>query len=91
MGKAERIDRLFAEDSFDLVHARNCLDHSIDPLKAIYHGSHQWNICEENSSLVLWGQGVKHNLSKLLNESCSEIHCNLDRHGWMHVRIRKRD
>ena len=34
-GEAERLTDRFAESSFDLVYARNCLDHSYDPLRAI--------------------------------------------------------
>lgn len=34
-GYAERLTALFPENSFDLVHARNCIDHSYDPLLAI--------------------------------------------------------
>lgn len=33
--EAESLTNWFAEDSFDLVNARNCLDHSVDPFKAI--------------------------------------------------------
>ena len=32
---AERLTETFAESSFDLVYARNCLDHGYDPLEAI--------------------------------------------------------
>lgn len=34
-GEAERLREYFPVDSFDLVHARNCLDHSWDPEAAI--------------------------------------------------------
>jgi SAM-dependent methyltransferase len=34
-GEAERLTETFAADSFDLVYARNCLDHGYDPLLAI--------------------------------------------------------
>jgi SAM-dependent methyltransferase len=34
-GEAEHLSELFAADSFDLVYAANCLDHSYDPLRAI--------------------------------------------------------
>lgn len=34
-GYAERLTELFPLDSFDLVHARNCIDHSYDPVLAI--------------------------------------------------------
>jgi SAM-dependent methyltransferase len=34
-GAAERLTELFKADSFDLVYARNCLDHSCDPEQAI--------------------------------------------------------
>jgi SAM-dependent methyltransferase len=34
-GKAEDADTLFPHASFDLVHARNCLDHAIDPFASI--------------------------------------------------------
>jgi SAM-dependent methyltransferase len=32
---AERLTEVFAENTFDLAYARNCLDHSYDPEKAI--------------------------------------------------------
>ncbi len=32
---AERLSRMFAKDSFDLVFARNCIDHSYSPERAI--------------------------------------------------------
>ncbi len=31
----ERLDELFAPDTFDLVHARNTLDHGYDPVRAL--------------------------------------------------------
>jgi SAM-dependent methyltransferase len=34
-GEAEALTADFEPDSFDLAHARNCLDHSYDPVKAI--------------------------------------------------------
>ena len=34
-GEAERLDQLFPENTFDLVYASNCLDHSYDPIEAI--------------------------------------------------------
>lgn len=34
-GYAERLTELFPVDTFDLVHARNCIDHSYDPMLAI--------------------------------------------------------
>ena len=34
-GWAEELDSVFAPDSFDVTHARNCLDHSIDARRAI--------------------------------------------------------
>jgi SAM-dependent methyltransferase len=34
-GKAEELAVLFAPDSFDLAHARNCLDHALDPFQAV--------------------------------------------------------
>jgi SAM-dependent methyltransferase len=34
-GDAEHVAELFPADSFDLVYARNCLDHGYDPLAAI--------------------------------------------------------
>lgn len=33
-GKAEELTSIFEKDSFDLVHARNCIDHSFNPLLA---------------------------------------------------------
>jgi len=35
LGFAEELSKVAPESSFDLVHARNCIDHSQDPLKAI--------------------------------------------------------
>lgn len=34
-GFAERLVEQFGQDQFDLVHARNCIDHSYDPCRAI--------------------------------------------------------
>ncbi len=34
-GDAERLNGLFAPNSFDIVTARNCIDHSYDPLAAL--------------------------------------------------------
>lgn len=34
-GEAERLADAFGENSFDLVYARNCLDHGYDPMLAI--------------------------------------------------------
>jgi len=34
-GKAEELTSLFALNSFDLAHARNCLDHGLDPYAAV--------------------------------------------------------
>ena len=34
-GKAEELASLFASNSFDLAHARNCLDHGLDPYLAV--------------------------------------------------------
>lgn len=34
LAKAERLTRIFPENSFDLVYAQNSLDHSYDPLEA---------------------------------------------------------
>jgi SAM-dependent methyltransferase len=34
-GRAEELDSILAPDSFDVTHARNCLDHSIDARRAI--------------------------------------------------------
>jgi len=36
LGEAERLDCLFEPQSFDVVWARNSLDHSYDPLMCIY-------------------------------------------------------
>lgn len=33
--EAERLTRWFSEESFDFVNARNCLDHSADPVEAV--------------------------------------------------------
>lgn len=33
--EAESLTRWFAEDSFDFVNARNCLDHGVDPVEAV--------------------------------------------------------
>jgi len=33
--EAEHLTRWFAENSFDLVNARNCLDHAVDPVEAV--------------------------------------------------------
>ncbi len=33
--EAENLTRRFAENSFDLVTARNCLDHAVDPFEAV--------------------------------------------------------
>lgn len=33
-GKAEELTAIFGRNSFDLVHARNCIDHSFNPLLA---------------------------------------------------------
>lgn len=33
-GKAENLLDIFSKNRFDLVHARNCIDHSFDPLRA---------------------------------------------------------
>lgn len=33
-GKAENLTDIFSENTFDLVHARNCIDHSFNPLRA---------------------------------------------------------
>src|SRR5258706_9332210 len=35
-GRAEDLESQFRPGEFDLVHARNCLDHSINPLQAIH-------------------------------------------------------
>lgn len=35
-GFGETLSKSFAENSFDIAHARNSLDHSMDPLKCIY-------------------------------------------------------
>lgn len=35
-GFGEKLSELFARNTFDIAHARNSLDHSIDPLKCIY-------------------------------------------------------
>jgi len=35
VGGGETVAERFPADSFDLVHARNCIDHSADPLRAI--------------------------------------------------------
>ncbi|MBZ5536897.1 MAG: class I SAM-dependent methyltransferase [Acidobacteriia bacterium] len=35
LARAERLTRIFAKNSFDLVYAQNSLDHSYDPLEAI--------------------------------------------------------
>ena len=34
-GFAERLVEQFGENQFDLVHARNCIDHGLDPVRAI--------------------------------------------------------
>lgn len=34
-GKAEEVSTLFPSGGFDLVHARNCLDHGLDPFHAV--------------------------------------------------------
>jgi SAM-dependent methyltransferase len=36
-GDAERLTEYFAESTFDLVYAQNCIDHSYDPLLAMRH------------------------------------------------------
>jgi SAM-dependent methyltransferase len=33
--EAENLTRWFAEDSFDFVNARNCLDHGVEPVEAV--------------------------------------------------------
>lgn len=35
-GYGEKLSILFKKDSFDLVHARNCLDHTKNPMQIIY-------------------------------------------------------
>jgi len=34
-GEAETLGELFGSESFDLIHANNCLDHAYDPVRAI--------------------------------------------------------
>jgi SAM-dependent methyltransferase len=35
LADAEHLDRQFPRDAYDIVHAQNCLDHTVDPLRAI--------------------------------------------------------
>ena len=47
---AEELSSYFSKNTFDIVYARNCLDHSYDPLKAIYE---MINVCKDNCSIIL--------------------------------------
>jgi hypothetical protein len=46
----EQIDNMFSENSFDIVNARNCLDHTVNPI----HGLKKMlYVCKRNSYITL--------------------------------------
>lgn len=49
-GEAERLTSQFGENSFDLVYARNCIDHSYDPEMAI---GEMIGVCRPNCYVLL--------------------------------------
>jgi len=112
--EAENLTTKFAKESFDLVTARNSLDHAVDPTEAIrqmllvtkkgcfalldhsenegqaqkYQGLHKWNFTIVDEELVLWGAGLKINISRRL--SClGDFQCHL-KDRWVKVSIRKK-
>jgi SAM-dependent methyltransferase len=74
--EAECVAERFGESSFDLVHARNCLDHSYDPLLAIRQALVVVKPCcyvylehEQNESTKESGRGLhKWNFHAVSNE-----------------------
>lgn len=65
-GKAEEVASLFPVASFDLAHARNCLDHGLDPFQAV----------SEMLKMVRPGGYVylKHHPNEGLNENWHGLH-----------------
>jgi SAM-dependent methyltransferase len=67
-GEAERIDQMYGENSFDLVHAANSLDHAHDPVAAI------------KAAVRVVGPGGHVVLEHILNEGDREHYGGL--HQW---------
>lgn len=50
------------------------LQHSAnEALRENYHGFHQWNLCVENGSFIVWRRDDKYNVSKMLSEYADVI------------------
>jgi SAM-dependent methyltransferase len=65
-GKAEDVAAQFPNDGFDLVHARNCLDHGIDPFHAV---SQMLTLAKPGGFVYL-----KHHPNEGLNEQWHGLH-----------------
>ena len=65
-GKAEDVAAQFPNDGFDLVHARNCLDHGIDPFHAV---SQMLTVTKPGGFVYL-----KHHPNEGLNEQWHGLH-----------------
>jgi SAM-dependent methyltransferase len=65
-GKAENVATQFQQASFDLVHARNCLDHGIDPFHAV---SQMLTLAKPGGFVYL-----KHHPNEGLNEQWHGLH-----------------
>ncbi len=65
-GKAEDVATQFPQASFDLVHARNCLDHGLDPFHAV---SQMLRVVKSGGCVYL-----KHHPNEGLNEQWHGLH-----------------
>jgi SAM-dependent methyltransferase len=65
-GMGEDLTLQFAEGSFDIVHMRNALDHSLDPLRAIWQMLH---VCRLDGYVML-----RHNHNEAEHEDYSGFH-----------------
>lgn len=66
MGMAEDVTTLFSENTFDIVHARNCLDHGIDPFRAV---SEMLSVAKPGGFVYL-----KHHPNEAINEEWRGLH-----------------
>jgi ubiquinone/menaquinone biosynthesis C-methylase UbiE len=113
-GVAESLSMLFKDGFFDLAYARNSLDHSYDPCKAILgmlhvvkHGApvvlehsqresekqrgrglHQWDFDVVEGKFVIDREGVRQNISEMLEEAVDVDACVSK--GWVYVILRKK-
>lgn len=65
-GKAEELDRHFPANSFDLAHARNCLDHGINPVIAVLQ---MFEVIKPGGWVVL-----KHHPDEAITENWRGLH-----------------